>query len=92
MKTKYKQKQKHKRKTKIKNAIQQTSTQNKTCNCRSQNTCPLKGSCWKTNITRVACKVHGMKSSYNVFISAVDDFFEKWNPRTAAPMEEVCGP
>ena len=24
-------------------------------------------------------------------ISAVDNFFDQWDPSTAAPMEEVCG-
>ena len=33
----------------------------------------------------------GLKSSYDEVISAVDDFFDQWDPRTMTPIEEVCG-
>ena len=33
-----------------------------------------------------------LKTSYDDVISAVDDFFEQWNPSTATPIEEECVP
>ena len=34
----------------------------------------------------------GLKSSYEDVISAADDLLDQWDPKTARPMEEVCGP
>ena len=32
-----------------------------------------------------------LKNSYYDIISAVDNFFDQWNPSTSTPMLEVCG-
>ena len=34
---------------------------------------------------------HGLKHLYDDIISAVDDFFNQWDPSTATAMKEVCG-
>ena len=41
--------------------------------------------------TRVGWKVYRLKSLYDEIISVVDDFFERWDPNTATPMEKVRG-
>ncbi len=33
-----------------------------------------------------------LKSSYEEIISAVDDFFDQWDPNTVTLMQEVCEP
>ena len=33
--------------------------------------------------------VNGLKSSYDDVISAVDDFFDQWDPSSATQLEEV---
>ena len=33
----------------------------------------------------------GLKCSYDNVISAVDIFFDQWDPRTSTPMEDMCG-
>ena len=37
-------------------------------------------------------KVHKMKSSFDNHITAIDDFFDQWDPSTVTSIEEVCGP
>ena len=41
--------------------------------------------------TRVDLKVYRLKSSYDDFISVVDNFFDQRDPSTATPAEDVCG-
>ena len=45
----------------------------------------------KTGLSRNILFDGGMKSSFDVFISAVDDFTDRWDPNNATPMEELCG-
>ena len=32
----------------------------------------------------------GLKSTYDDVISAVDNYFDQWDPSTATPIVEVC--
>ena len=46
---------------------------------------------WNCFLYEGGRKVNRLKSSYDDVISAVDDFFDQWDPSIVTLMEEVCG-